>query len=746
MGVVISKTFGVPFTITVKTGDRKGAGTDANVVIALCDEEGRRSNDLYLDSLFRDDFESGGRDRFLKISGVVDFGTLSHIELWRDSKGLFDDWFCDVIEVINMKTKERHVFPVHRWIPANRKFKLRPFDMILPQRDEMLHLREEELKSKKELYKLTHNMAIPQVKSFPKDESFSNDYLWDLGKNMVTLTLKAKMTQVLTGKWKSLEDITKIYKPPLLPIPEKYYNWKTDKNFGYQRLAGCNPGMIRLCTEIPQRFAVTDKALQPLLGNMTIEEALVYKRLFIIDYEFLKDLSCSYGRTICAPTALFYLNDANCLMPVAIQLFPDPAPDNPVFYPTDPEYTWLLAKMYFNNADSAVHESASHLGFTHVVGEAIVVATHQCLSPSHPVFRLLAPHFLYLIAINNRAIGQLVSPGGYVDKTMVIGRTGMFEIIKRTWCNWRLDVQGSLIGDLEDRGVLDPEVLPNYHYRDDALLLWKAINDYCRVIISQYYDSAEQVVADPELQEWGRVLGGKATHPDEVTVNMKVFYSHSTIPPKSTFIKRAVLRSLITICKSTFYKAFYVVYIYNSAEQVVADPELQEWGRVLGGKATHPDEVTVNMKGVPNGGKFLKVEEVVDTVTNFMYICSVAHASVNFGQYDEYAYPPNYPAWLHGKPPTDKTPLTEKDIIAQLPGKEETLDAIVLTKILSSKGTNSLGDFEVQYIYDPDGLQALAKFRKDLEEVGRIIDKRNETREVKYTYLHPKDIPNSISI
>ncbi|XP_030842351.1 arachidonate 5-lipoxygenase isoform X2 [Strongylocentrotus purpuratus] len=593
MGVVISKTFGVPFTITVKTGDRKGAGTDANVVIALCDEEGRRSNDLYLDSLFRDDFESGGRDRFLKISGVVDFGTLSHIELWRDSKGLFDDWFCDVIEVINMKTKERHVFPVHRWIPANRKFKLRPFDMILPQRDEMLHLREEELKSKKELYKLTHNMAIPQVKSFPKDESFSNDYLWDLGKNMVTLTLKAKMTQVLTGKWKSLEDITKIYKPPLLPIPE-----------------------------------------------------------------------------ICAPTALFYLNDANCLMPVAIQLFPDPA-DNPVFYPTDPEYTWLLAKMYFNNADSAVHESASHLGFTHVVGEAIVVATHQCLSPSHPVFRLLAPHFLYLIAINNRAIGQLVSPGGYVDKTMVIGRTGMFEIIKRTWCNWRLDVQGSLIGDLEDRGVLDPEVLPNYHYRDDALLLWKAINDYCRVIISQYYDSAEQVVADPELQEWGRVLGGKATH---------------------------------------------------------------------------PDEVTVNMKGVPNGGKFLKVEEVVDTVTNFMYICSVAHASVNFGQYDEYAYPPNYPAWLHGKPPTDKTPLTEKDIIAQLPGKEETLDAIVLTKILSSKGTNSLGDFEVQYIYDPDGLQALAKFRKDLEEVGRIIDKRNETREVKYTYLHPKDIPNSISI
>ncbi|XP_041479658.1 polyunsaturated fatty acid 5-lipoxygenase-like [Lytechinus variegatus] len=671
MGVVISKTFGVPFSISVKTGDRKGAGTDSNVVIALYDTDGRRSNDLHLDSLFRDDFESGGRDRFHKLSGVVDFGTLSHVELWRDSKGLFDDWFCDVIDVVNMKTKERHVFPVHRWIPANKKIKLRPFDMILPQKDEMSNRREEELKAKKELYKLTHNMAIPQVKSFPKDESFSNDYLWDLGKNMIQLTLKAKMTQVLTGKWKSLEDIKKIYKPPLLPLPEKYYNWRTDMNFGYQRLTGCNPGMIRLCTEIPKRFAVTNEALQPLLENMTIDEALVYKRLFIIDYEFLRDLPCSYGRTMCAPTALFYLNDAKCLLPVAIQLFPDPAPNNPVFYPTDPEYTWLLAKMYFNNADGAYHESASHLGFTHVVGEAIVVATHQCLSPSHPVFRLLAPHFLYLIAINNRAVGQLISPGGHVDKTMVIGRVGMLEIIKRTWCNWRLDVQGSLIGDLQDRGVLDPEVLPNYHYRDDALLVRKAINDYCRAIISHYYDSAEQVVADHELQEWGRIIGGKGKD---------------------------------------------------------------------------PDEVTVNMKGLPNGGKFMSVDDVVETVTNFMYICSVAHASVNFGQYDEYAYPPNYPAFLHGKPPKDKTPLTEKDIIAQLPDKEETLDVIVLTKILSSKGTNSLGDFEVQYIYDPPGLKALDKFRKDLEEVGRIIDERNETREVKYTYLHPKVIPNSISI
>ncbi|XP_071509469.1 polyunsaturated fatty acid 5-lipoxygenase-like [Diadema antillarum] len=672
MGVVLSYFHtGPQFRISVRTGDRKGAGTDANVYIALVDSEGKRSVDIHLDGFLQDDFEKGTVNTFRRWSGVEDFGSLSFIEIWRDSKGIFDDWFCDVIDVTNVLSNERHIFPVHRWIPADKKIKLRPFDMCLPQCDDLCDQRKEELAGTKARYLLTKNMVIPQVKVFPQDQSFSNDYMWDLGKSVIQLKLRAKLTEIMTGRWKTIEDIKKIYRPPVLPIPAKYREWRSDKNFGRQRLQGCNPGQIRLCKELPKRFAISDEDLNPLLENMKVEEALVMQKLFIVDYSFMKDLPCTDNRKVCAPTALFFLNEANDLMPVAIQLFPDPAPDNPVFYPTDPEYTWLLAKMYFNNADTAVHESAVHLGFTHLVGEAIAVASHQCLSPSHPIFRLLAPHFLFLIAINNMAVADLVSKGGWVDKTMVIGRIGMLEIIKRMWTDWRLDVQGSLIGDLEDRGVADPAVLPNYPYRDDALLFHKPINDYARAIVEQYYDSAEKVQEDHELQEWGRVLGSV--------------------------------------------------------------------GR-------DPDEVTVNMKGLPNGGRFKTVDEVVEVVTNFIFICSVGHASANFGQYDEYAFPPNYPAWLHGSPPRDKTPLTEQDIIAQLPDKAQTLSVITLTKILSSKGTNSLGDFEVQYIYEPEALKAVERFRDALEDVGEIIDKRNAEREVKYLYLHPKDVPNAISI
>lgn len=38
------------------------------------------------------------------------------------------------------------------------------------------------------------------------------------------------------------------------------------------------------------------------------------------------------------------------------------------------------------------------------------------------------------------------------------------------------------------------------------------------------------------------------------------------------------------------------------------------------------------------------------------------------------------------------------------------------------------------------------RFKEDLAEVADTIDERNAKRERKYTYLHPKEVPNAISI
>lgn len=42
--------------------------------------------------------------------------------------------------------------------------------------------------------------------------------------------------------------------------------------------------------------------------------------------------------------------------------------------------------------------------------------------------------------------------------------------------------------------------------------------------------------------------------------------------------------------------------------------------------------------------------------------------------------------------------------------KDMTLDIILVTKILSDRGTNALGDFEVQYMYDPRGTKPVEKY------------------------------------
>ena len=82
---------------------------------------------------------------------------------------------------------------------------------------------------------------------------------------------------------------------------------------------------------------------------------------------------------------------------------------------------------------------------------------------------------------------DLVERDGWVDKAMMIGREGMFTIVARKWAKWHLQEDGNLMKDLNRRGVDKPGVLPNYYYRDDAILLWVAIERYVTPIVNHYY-------------------------------------------------------------------------------------------------------------------------------------------------------------------------------------------------------------------------------------------------------------------
>ena len=46
---------------------------------------------------------------------------------------------------------------------------------------------------------------------------------------------------------------------------------------------------------------------------------------------------------------------------------------------------------------------------------------------------------------------------------------------------------------LKERGVDDPEKLPRFYYRDDALRLWNAISEFVQEIVTIFYASDDDV-------------------------------------------------------------------------------------------------------------------------------------------------------------------------------------------------------------------------------------------------------------
>lgn len=59
-----------------------------------------------------------------------------------------------------------------------------------------------------------------------------------------------------------------------VPHPEYVAaHWTEDSFFGYQYLNGINPGLLRRCTQIPDKFPVTDDMVAPFLGEGTCLQA-----------------------------------------------------------------------------------------------------------------------------------------------------------------------------------------------------------------------------------------------------------------------------------------------------------------------------------------------------------------------------------------------------------------------------------------------------------------------------------------
>jgi arachidonate 15-lipoxygenase len=315
-----------------------------------------------------------------------------------------------------------------------------------------------------------------------------------------------------SGPAKSLDDYKNLFKT--LPLPAIANTFQDDVVFAEMRVAGPNPLVIARLTATLDKFPITNQQFQSAMGvNDDLGTALQEGRVYLADYgalDWLVDGSwLTYRKYLWAPIAMFAVPPGTGtdrrLQAVAIQAGQRPGPANPIVLRPpagSSSLAWDKAKTAVQIADGNYHEAVSHLGQTHLVAEAFIMATQNQLS-GHPVGKLLQPHFEGTLFINNAAQSALIAPGGTVDA--IFGGTidsSRVAAVKGAQAVLFEFATSSPPERFAARGVDNPQQLPYYPYRDVALPIWEAILGWTTDYATAIYASEAAPGADASLQRW----------------------------------------------------------------------------------------------------------------------------------------------------------------------------------------------------------------------------------------------------
>ncbi|XP_037020906.2 lipoxygenase homology domain-containing protein 1 isoform X1 [Artibeus jamaicensis] len=103
------------YTVSVKTSDILGAGTDANVFIIIFGENGDSGTLALKQSANWNKFERNNTDTF-NFSDMLSLGHLCKLRVWHDSKGIFPGWHLSYIDVKDNSRDETFRFQCDCWL------------------------------------------------------------------------------------------------------------------------------------------------------------------------------------------------------------------------------------------------------------------------------------------------------------------------------------------------------------------------------------------------------------------------------------------------------------------------------------------------------------------------------------------------------------------------------------------------------------------------------------------------------
>jgi arachidonate 15-lipoxygenase len=303
---------------------------------------------------------------------------------------------------------------------------------------------------------------------------------------------------------RTLEEYRDIFE--IIDPPDVVDRSESDDYFAEIMVAGPDPTRLTRLDAVPGKFPITSEHLRsvPELAQETLESALAAGRVYWVDHAVMSALDNGYHpqapKYMYSPMVAFAVpRNGGPIRPFAIQCGQDPA-GREIYTPAD-GYSWKLAKNCVLAAQNTHHGVLTHLGFTHLISEAVLLAAVRNLAAVHPVAVLLRRHFEGTMAINKLAVELLIQPGRAVEYLIGSDLKSTYPWLAEHRRNYSFS-GNYLPTKLERSGTDGLGALPYYPYRDDGLLVWTAIRQWAGEFVDGYYRSDADVRGDHELQAW----------------------------------------------------------------------------------------------------------------------------------------------------------------------------------------------------------------------------------------------------
>jgi arachidonate 15-lipoxygenase len=292
----------------------------------------------------------------------------------------------------------------------------------------------------------------------------------------------------------------------LIKQPEVVGRSQTDEYFAEMMVAGPDPTRLTRLDAVPDKFPITTQHLHsdPELAHETLEVAIAAGRVYWVDHEPMTALNNGrhpqVPKYIYSPMVAFAVPRAGgAIRPFAIQCGQHPA-GREIYTPAD-GYSWKVAKNCVLAAHNTYHGVLTHLGFTHLLSEAVWLAAVRNLASVHPVAVLLRRHFEGTMTINKLAVELLIQPGMAVDYLIGSDLASTYPWLAEH--RKKFSFTGNYLPTrLERSGIDGAGALPHHPYREDGLLVWAAIRRWADEFVAGYYQTDGDVRADHELQAW----------------------------------------------------------------------------------------------------------------------------------------------------------------------------------------------------------------------------------------------------